>query len=280
MKYLLLLVSILVQTSVFAQGPWATGKNHGYSQILFNTIPTYNTLYIGNGNTRETERELSDITLAAYLDYGISDKLTFNANIPYIFLSSGDLVDMSITPITEEGSLSGLGNITIGGKYTILQKKIVAAIHLQADLPSRSFDNSTGLSTGVDATTIMPKFSLGSSDNNWFIYGYFGYGIRNNDYHHIINYGIEGGIRAAENVSIILNINNINRLDNGLSTVDTPTNLETGFYTSIQEYNAFLLKIYAEKIYGNFGGLLSMGGGTGNSVAVSPALSLGIFYKW
>lgn len=280
MKYLILVAAILIQTSVFAQGPWAAGKGHGYGQVLFNTIPTYNTLYIGNGNTRETERELSDITLATYLDYGITDKLTFNANVPYIFLNSGELVDNSITPITEEGSLSGLGNITLGGKYTIIQKKLVAAVHLQADLATRSFDNSTGLSTGVDATTVMPKFSIGSSDNNWFVYGYFGYGIRSNDYHDIINYGIEGGIKASENVSIILNINSVNQLDNGLSTVDTPTNLETGFYTSIQEYNAFLLKIYAEKIYGNFGGLVSLGGGSGTSVAVSPALSLGIFYKW
>lgn len=280
MRYLLFLATVIIQTSVFAQGPWAAGRGHGYGQLLFNTIPTYNTLYIGNGNTRETERELSDITIATYLDYGITEKITLNANIPYIFVSSGDLVDNSITPLTEEGSLSGLGNITIGGKYTIVQKKLVAAFHLQADLPTRSFDNATGLSTGVDALTVMPKLSFGTSTNNWFLYGYFGYGIRNNDYHHLLNFGVEGGVKVNENVSLILNINNIEQLENGLASVDTPTNLETGFYTSIQEFNAFLLKVYAEKIYRNFGGLVSLGGGSGNSVAASPALSLGIFYKW
>ncbi len=125
MRYLLILAALIVQTSALAQGPWAAKQGHGYGQLLFNTIPTYNTLFTGNGNTRETERELSDITLAAYLDYGISDKLTLTANIPYISVKSGALVDETITPITEEGSLSGLGNITIGTKYTFLQKKIV-----------------------------------------------------------------------------------------------------------------------------------------------------------
>lgn len=280
MKYLLVIFALFIQTLSFAQGPWAAGKNHGYGQLLFNTIPTYNTLYSGNGTTTETERELSDITLAAYLDYGISENITLNANIPYILLKGGALVDETITPITEEGNLSGFGNISIGGKYTFIKKKFVAAFHLQADLPTRSFDNNTGLSTGFDAFTIMPKLSIGTSKKDWFVYSYFGYGFRNNDYNHILNYGIEGGVKVSKNTSLILNINSINQLENGLASVDTPTNLATGFYTSIQEYNAFLLKLYAEKIHGNFGGLFSIGGGSGTSVAVSPAISLGVFYKW
>ncbi|MGB3466435.1 MAG: transporter [Cyclobacteriaceae bacterium] len=279
-KFSLFASLLLLNSLAIAQGPWAAGKKHGYTQLLFNTIPTYNTLYYGNGNTIETERELSDNTLAAYLEYGFSDRFTLIANMPYIFVKGGELVDQSVTPITEAGSLNGFGNISLSGKYTFIKKKFVAAAILQADLPTRSFDNATGLSTGVDALTLMPKLSVGTSDDKWFLYGYFGYGIRSNDYHHIVNYGIEGGYKVADNLTLILNLNNISRLDNGDPSVDTPTNIRTGFYTSNQEFNAFLLKLYAEKIYKDLGALVSLGGGTGTSVAVSPAISIGVFYKW
>ncbi len=281
MKRFLLFCLLLVPITIYAQSPWASGKGKGYGQVLYTSIPTYSTLFAGNGNTINTERELSDRTVSAYLDFGINDKVTFSLNIPYVFVKSGSLTEETLNPLTQEGSLNGLGNISLAAKYSFYKKRNFAAgVIFQGDLPTRSFDNQTGLSTGVDAFTFIPKLTAGLSNDDWFVYGYFGYGIRTSNYHHILNYGIEGGLKAAENVSLILNINAINRLDNGDPLVDSETNLATGFYTSIQEYNAFLIKLLVERISGNLGALVSLGGGSGNSVAASPAISIGLFYKW
>ena len=166
------------------------------------------------------------------------------------------------------------------GKYTLIDQSLKVAIITQVDLPTSDREASTGLSTGVDATTIQPKVSVGGGLSKWFAYGFFGYGYRNNDHHDFLNFGVEGGLKASDNVTVILNINRWHNLDNGEDTSDSAANIETGLYTSFQEYNAVLLKAFVENLYQGLGAFLSVGGGSGTSVAASPALSLGVFYKW
>ncbi len=279
-KSVTLLSTLLILTQgALAQGPWAPGWGHGYGQFLFNIVPTYSEIYDGGGNTRTAEREITDMTLAIYSELGVSKRFTMGFNIPYILVQSGDITSDSSATLNS-GTLSAPGNLSISGKYTFLEGKLLAALIAQIDLPTSDRSTETGLSTGVDATTFFPKISIGGSKNDWFAYAFFGYGFRTNNYHDVIQMGIEGGIKASEKISLILNINRWHNVDNGDSQVDSPANLVTGLYTSFQEYNAVLLKLFADDLYNGWGGFFSFGGGSGTSVAASPALSLGIFYKW
>lgn len=282
MKNLLVLLSLFCFVQVAAQGPWAPGKGHGYTQLLFNLIPPYAQVYDGGSTTREVDRELFDFTISAYGEFGISPRLTVGATVPFILVSTGDVTDpMNTTPNLPSDNLAAPGNISLFGKYTIIDQTVKVALIGQADLPTSDRDAETGLSTGVDATTLHPKLSVGSGQKGWFAYGFFGYGYRTNDHHDFLNFGIEGGLKASEDFTVILNINRWHNLDNGDPSVDAPNIVETGFYTSFQEYNAFLLKIFAEDLFSKgFGGFASIGGGSGTSVAASPAISLGLFYKW
>lgn len=280
MKYFYFsLALILLSHSIKAQGPWAQGIGHGYSQILFNIVPTYNEIYSGGGSTRTAERELTDITLALYSEVGITRKITLGANIPWVIVSSGEASEGTV-PSLPEGSLSNSGNISVFGKYTLLDQVIKVALISQVDLPTAKQDPITGLSTGLDATTWQPKISVGGGISDWFAYGFFGYGYRTNDHHDFLNFGVEAGLSTQNKITIIVNVNRWHNLDNGDDTVDSTANVETGLYTSFQEYNAVLLKLFAEDLFQGFGAFGSVGGGSGTSVAASPALSLGVFYKW
>jgi len=282
-KYLAIIL-ILCSGSIMAQGPWAKGKGNGYGQLMFNTIPTYSELFDKSFDEgkRTTERELSDVTIATYIEAGVSDKLTIGGSIPLIFVGAGAATDANVTPVYPEDNLGSLGNISLFGKYTLIDKKWKLAFISDFALPTSTRNEESGLSTGVDAFTFQPMLSLGSSKNKFYYYGYFGYGMRSNEYHDFLNFGAEAGYKATKKITLILHLNSRYNLDNGNPAVDSPANIETGFYTSNQEYNAFLFKVFAEKLYKNFGAFFSLGGGGfgANSVAASPALSLGAFYKW
>ena len=279
MRLIIALVCLAGAVFSFGLGPWSAGAGGGYAQLVFTTIPTYDQIYAGGGDTRDAERELSDNTLALYTEFGVTEKLTVLGNLPLVMVSSGDEAQGQVATIPD-GSLNRLGNVSLAAKYTLLQKGLVVAAIAQVDLPSATQEEATGLSTGVDATTIQPKLSVGSSGDNWFAYGLLGYGFRNNDFHDVFTIGIEGGFKATDNIYLIVNFTSYNSTDNGDASVDDPNNIATGLYTSFQEWNAVNVKIFAEKIVDNFGALASIGGGTGDSVAASPAISLGIFYKW
>ncbi len=218
--------------------------------------------------------------MAAYGEFGVTSRISLGANIPFILVSTGAPTAPNITPNLPSSNHAALGNISVFGKYTVLDQSVKVALIGQVDLPTSERDSQSGLSTGVNATTYQPKLSIGGSMNQWFAHGFFGYGYRTNDHHDFLNFGVEGGLKADENFTVIFNINRWHNLNNGDPGVDAPNVIETGFYTSFQEYNAFLLKIFAEDLLAGLGGFASIGGGSGTSVAASPALSLGLFYKW
>jgi len=281
---LYLLIFFLVSQVTIAQGPWAKGKGHGYGQFLFNIIPTYSELFDKDfeDGKRPTQRELSDITIATYAELGVSDKVTLGVNIPFVIVSSGDVVDSEVAPLFPEDNLGSFGNISLQGKYTFIDKKWKVAFISDFELPTSSRNEDSGLSTGVDAFTFQPKLSFGSSDNKFYYFGYFGYGLRSNNYHDFLNFGVEGGYKASEKLTLILHLNRWHNVNNGNPNVDSIANLETGFYTSNQEYTSFLIKVFADDLIKKVGGFFSLGGGgfSAKSVAVSPALSFGLFYKW
>lgn len=276
------LIVVMVSSPLVAQGPWSPGKGHGYAQLLYNTVPAYTTIFAGDQGNRALERQLTETDVILYSEFGISQKLTLGTTIPLISVSSGIAnPQLESEPTLPAGDLTSLGNISLQGKYNLLNKTWNVSFITQLDLPTSSRTLESGLSTGVDAFTFQPKISAGKSSVNGFFYGFLGYGIRTNNHNDFVNFGVEAGFNAGEKFSLIINVNRWQNLDNGDPSVDSPQNIITGFYTSFQEYTGYLLKLFFKDIYKGFGGFASLGGGGGaNSVASSPALSLGVFYKW
>lgn len=270
-----------------AQGPWTQGKGNGYGQIIYNTIPTYSSVYGGDGfGTRSLQREQSESMVAAYVEYGVTNTLTVGANVRFTWVQTGAARPAVIEPSYPAGRLSAFGNVGLFGKVPILDRAIKVAAIAQIDLPTGQRDILTGLSTGANAFTFQPKVSVGGSTRKVFGFGYAGYGYRTNSYHDQLFLGLEGGVRIArDKLLLVLNIHRLHNLDNGNDAVDHPANVETGLYTSFQEFSAFQLKLLAEDVYKGFGLMASMGGSLPGSLATtsvpaSPALTVGVTRKW
>jgi len=65
----------VITITLAAQSPWAQGKGKGYSQILFNTIPTYAGIFSGDDGIRQSERFISETIIASFTEIGVTDNL-------------------------------------------------------------------------------------------------------------------------------------------------------------------------------------------------------------
>lgn len=267
-----------------AQGPWVAEKGGGYGQLLFNTIPTYSSVFSEsqNGSFRRTERLISEFIISPYAEYSVSDKLAIGAQIPYISVSTGNPSTTDVTPTLPADNLSSLGNVNVFGKYRLTNKKIVSALMLDITAPTSSRTQDSGLSTGVNAFSFQPKISVGGQNTTLYYYVFAGYGFRTNDHHDFANFGIELGLKLTQTANIILHVNRWQNINNGDPSVDSMANIETGLFTSFQQYTGVLFKIFVDEIFGlPFGTFVSFGSGSNaDSVAASPAISFGVFKKW
>jgi len=219
--------------------------------IVFNTLPPYTTIFNGAEAARESERIISELTISSFAEIGITKNFTLGVSVPLIRTATGEPGFNTTNPSLPADNLTSLGNVSLSAKYT--------------------FGN----------TPLKIAFTPGNSGNDWFYYGFFGYGIRSNEHNDFLSYGIEGGKKLDDRLSVIININRLQNINNGNPLVDSPANLQTGLYTSFQEYTAFLLKFFVENLYKDYGAFVSFGGAfSANSVAASPAISFGVFRKW
>ncbi|SNR13824.1 transporter family protein [Tenacibaculum jejuense] len=276
MKKLTYLLLICLSISTYAQSPWTKKKGETYLQLSFTTIPTYSDIF-GNPDF-QTEREINDNTLQLYAEYGISDKTTIIANLPFKFVATNDLVNPTPFPVTAEGSESTLGNIQFGVRHNFYNKKWLISGQLMVEANSGSFDAATGLRTGYDAWTFTPVISAGRGFDKWYIQAFTGVDIRTNDYSSAFKLGGEAGYKVSSWLWLAGFLDGVASFQNG-EVVQPLSNLATSLYVNDQSYAAFGFKVIGE-INEDFGANFGFGGAlSGRRVAKSPALSFGLYYK-
>jgi hypothetical protein len=280
----LLILFLIISSNSFSQSPWVRDKGAGYAQIGYSSISNYSTIYdksATNGTTR-LERFISDRTVSAYGEFGLTPKWTIISSIPVKFLESGDFTS-SIAPsepINSEGDLIGLGNVELGAKYGFYNKKFVASAQLKVSANTTTYDVNTGLRTGVPAWSIEPMISVGKGGNNYFVFGYGGLGFRTNNFSHYGRLGIEGGLDINKRFWLIAFVDAVFSFRNG-TVGASPANLQTGLYLNNQEFIAFGPKFIYEAIKEQLGFTLSLGGGVSNNfVPQKGSFSVGLYYKW
>jgi len=215
-KLILLAGLIAFSLSLTAQdSPWSPGKNHGYAQIVFNTLPPYTTIFNGAEAARESERIISELTISSFAEIGITKNFTLGASVPLIRTATGEPGFNTTNPSLPADNLTSLGNVSLSAKYTFGNTPLKIAFTPKVDFPTSNRSDVSGLSTGVDAFTFRPGASIGNSGNDWFYYGFFGYGIRSNEHNDFLSYGIEGGKKLDDRLSVIININRLQNINNG-----------------------------------------------------------------
>lgn len=277
MKNAQILIALLFTGAVFAQSPWTKNKNEAYVQLSFSSIAGYTELF-GNPDYN-TERKITDNTLQLYAEYGISDKTTLFASLPYKMVESGELVAPSVLalPFTRQESQSSLGNIQLGVKHNFYNKKWLLTGQLGIEANTSNYYEASGLRTGYDAWTFTPLFIAGRGFNNWYIQAFTGFDIRTNNYSSAYKLGGELGYKAVDWLWVAGFLDGVASLKNG--DAQELNNLLTGLYVNDQSYAAFGLKLIGE-INKNLGINVGIGGALGGrNVAKKPAFSVGVYYK-
>ncbi|GGZ89437.1 transporter [Algibacter mikhailovii] len=276
MKNVLILLVLSVSINAFAQGAWTQKTGEAYTQLSFSTIGNYSSIY-GNPNY-ETEREITDNTLQLYGEYGLNNKTTLILNIPLKFIETGNLVSTT-TPVTIASSNTSLGNIVVGIKRQFYNKKWVISGQLNLEANSGSFENESGIRTGIDAWSFTPTLNAGRSFKWFYAQAFTGVAFRTNDYSSSFKIGGEIGIRPIKRILVIGLIDVVKSFENG-DVVLPPSNLLTGLYVNNQEYAAYSLKFVGE-ITNKLGVNIGIGGAfSGNNVARRQALTFGAYHKF
>ncbi len=220
------------------------------------------------------------MTASVYGEYGLNDKITIIAELPYKFLSTGNTVlpnSSIINPSNQEGSLNALGNIKLGVKNQFINKGVVFSGQLTMELPTAKYDDKTGLRSGYDAVSIIPSVSIGKGFDKHYGYLSIGTGIKSNNYSEDLRISGEIGTKVLNRLWIVGVLDILKSFENG-DAITPIRNLETGLYVDRQEYTALGLKFILEandKLGFNAG----FYGGSGNFVAAQLSMNFGVYLK-
>lgn len=279
MKRIILLFTLLITlNSIQAQSAWTKKKGEGFSQLSFSSIANYNSQF-GNPDYN-TERTITDNTIQLYTEYGLTDKTTLIVNLPFKSLKSGDLTSTNGIALTESGSNNALGNIELGLKHQLYNKKWVISGQFNIEANTGNYNPKTGLRTGYNTWSLTPTLNIGRGFNKFYVQAFTGANVRFNKYSSNFKIGGEAGYKAFNRLWIVAYLDVVNSFNNEDDTHLPLENLATGTYINNQEFTAYGLKgllEFTDKIgvTASFGGAFS-----GNNVARKAAVNFGVYTKF
>ena len=238
-------VSVFLIFSNFchAQSPWTKDKGKAYVQLGFTNL-SYDKQIV-NDKSVSLGSDFSDVTTQIYSEYGVTQKLEAQLIIPVKFVSYKSQVG------NFSNNLSGLGNVTLGLKYKLLDKSWKISGGLQYVANSITKKPAIGLSTGFNANTILPYLTAGSSTGKFYYFGNVGYGYMDNNYSDFAKISAEVGYNVIPKGHIILVSDN--RITASKESAFLNDTNQWSSYSDRQEYFAYGLKLNYEFIKDKFG---------------------------
>lgn len=267
---LLCLMTLSIQT-IQSQSPWTREKGTSYVQLGFSGL--FYDQFQKEGNKENDNHKYNDITLLAYAEYGISNRLDATIILPYKMVSKTN----KTTTISE--SLSNIGAITAALKYKIYDAKWKIAGGFIFNINTTVSDLNKKLSTGFNANTLIPYISAGSSHGKWYYFANIGYGYMDNDYSDFFKATFEVGYELIPSGHLMLVLDTRNIISKG-SAFDNDIN-QWPSYLDRQTYNAIGFKRNYEFIKEKYGANLAVFGATGiDNAPLAPSFNLGFYTKF
>ncbi len=187
----LLLISALLIESASAGGPWPRKRDSGYLQLGF-TYLGYSKFFDHEGGITELPRSVTEFTSQVYLDYGLTDRLSFTAALPFRYAATGDRVFASdpgyfsdttvFRDTVPAGKLFGMSTVLMGFKYCIINKHVFFSAGLNAEANVAKYDSLTTLRAGPSTFVIHPYLSVGTGFGKFYTFLDAGYRLRTNNY--------------------------------------------------------------------------------------------------
>ncbi|MDQ5929752.1 MAG: hypothetical protein QG594_1533 [Bacteroidota bacterium] len=255
-----------------AQSPWTREKGKAYLQLGASGL-FYDVAQI-DGKKVELQTNFTDVTTQIYTEYGLTNRLEAQLILPYKFINAKD----KITQVSQ--SLSGLGNLTLGLKYKLMDKnwKWSAGLQYTANTTTRAAIGANFLTTGYEANTLIPYTTIGTSKGKWYYFANLGYGYMSNNFSDYLKFDAELGYKITPKSHLILALNTKNAVVNE-KAFDNNTNFWPS-YLDRQTYDAFGLKYNYEFKPEKMGVNLAFYGAFGNNNApYVPSSNLGVYFK-
>ncbi|MFB6258561.1 MAG: hypothetical protein ABEH38_07695 [Flavobacteriales bacterium] len=186
-----LCLSLLLFVPIGSMAQWPAGKGNGYANLSFTYLRYHEVIdraSFQNGfEHHPIERYVSDHTLNAYLRVGVSDQFTVVTSVPFKFLATGDKLleapdDRYSSDTVEAGNLNTLGNLRIGGSYSLHSGTYNWSVKLMMGLKTASYQHATGLRSGYDAYYASPRILVGRGWEKWYFSASVGYRYKTNGY--------------------------------------------------------------------------------------------------
>lgn len=283
MRKVIFIIVFLNSIAAIAGGPWLLQKKGGFLQVQ-STFPTgtYKRIFLENNQDLDLRREVLDLNLQGYLEYGLSNKFNLIAVIPLKYVSTSDLnADVPQDPLNTlpADDLFGFGNLQFRLKYRLSNKKVKAAVSLYSSLNNVDARLNSGLVTGYLASSIGLFGHVGGSlSDNWYTFLEAGYNIPDNGFSQFVEGNYELGYQVKKNWWVVFTMGLRASMKTGSFVNDNLR--QTALYTNDQEFFSFGGKTSYEweskwgmnfAIHGAF---------SGHYVAHIPTMSLGVFKKW
>lgn len=213
-----LLIFLLFMTTMTHAGGWPKEKGKGYYKLGYSWINGTH-FYTSQGNKVALERELGFFTTSFYGEYGITDKLTAIAYVP--FATTAKLEETGSMP---GGTLTTIGDANLGFRYGLITGKpnvLSTSVTLGLPFGQTSTDTSGGtesLQTGDGEFNQLIKLETGHSlGSGFYASSFIGINIRSKGFSEEIRFGGEVG-HVSDKLIGILKFQSINSLMNGQST--------------------------------------------------------------
>lgn len=276
---LLLAFALLTGQNAYANG-WPQPKGHGFFKLDFSMIRARQ--FFGmDGNTYDINGAgtlLGNYTTAFYGEYGITDRITAIAYVPFLVRNT---VNEGVGAITGEVLQPGLSNTAFGDadlglRVGLLRKgSWVLSASATLGIPSGDYRNADLLYTGDGEANQLVKLEWGYGRARWYAAGNVGFNNRTKGFSEEFRFHAEAGYWLFPGRLLAsIKLAGVQSFNNG-----EPTSSGNGLFSNNVEYISPQFGLAWEH-KGAWGiSALIAGAVQGQNVLAAPATSVGLYWK-
>lgn len=223
---IVLCLAFLAIPALCSAQAWTKSKNSGFYKLDFATNPAEQ-VFDTKGELVPI-RTLGNIVTSFYGEYGVSDKLTVVAYLPFLVRNS-----LAATTTQPAISVNSFGDTDLGFRYQLYNKNgISASTNLLLGLPTGKGTQANGLITGDGEFNQLLKVAVGTGKKRWWTQGAVGFNNRTNGFSDEFRYDFEFGYKFFnDRLLAMLKINGVESFSNG-----TAKETATGLFSNNVEY--------------------------------------------
>lgn len=175
-------------------GPWPRKQGSAFTQLGFSTIG-YNKIYDDRAEKTPVFADVRDNVVQAFGEFGVTDRLTLTASIPFKFLSVSP-VQSAFAPVASRLTNSGLGDIDVTVRYNLfVDNGLAGSGGVRLGIPTGDSKNANGLILGDGEFNIAPVLLFGKSfhPHPAYIAADIAFNVRGSGFSNELLYNVELG---------------------------------------------------------------------------------------